>query len=72
MSKKLRLNSGYAAPKLRLNGKHSVTIRMGASAHDITLDGATIDLSKRHDEDSKDHAKRIQRTADDLNNMIFG
>lgn len=58
--------------KLSLNGRHSVTIRMGATHHEVVVDGQKLDLSKRKDETDKEQAARIDRTASDLNAMIFG
>lgn len=57
--------------KLRLNGKHSVTIRFGATNNDVTVDGKTLSLSRREDETEKDRLVRVDRAAADLNAMIF-
>lgn len=58
-------------PKLRLNGKHQVTIRLGAMHDSVTVDGHTLDLSNRPKEDLKGNMQRRQRVINDLNSLIF-
>lgn len=55
----------------RLNGKHKVTIRFGATTNSVELDGQTVDLNLRNGETLKDNAQRRERVRHDLIQQVF-
>lgn len=55
----------------RLNGKHKVTIRFGATDNSVELDGQVVDLNLRKGESERDNAQRRERVRHDLIQQVF-
>lgn len=55
----------------KLNKKHSVTIRFGATHNSVELDGQVVDLGLRKGESPKDNAQRQERVRHDLIQQVF-
>lgn len=79
MTKRNSKTNEVATPKL--NGKHSIVIRMGASEDSITIDGHKTDIARRRpqpqhaengkEESFKDYLGRRQRISNDLVGLAF-